>query len=109
LHRLTAWVSRLYMAPMFTIPSLPKLFWLILIIAAVWYGFKYLGLVDKARKRAAVDAARAAAGRAGRARTTGREARGDLAQVEDTVKCRTCGAYVPVRSPSRCGRTDCPF
>ena len=93
---------------MFTIPSLPKLFWLILIIAAVWYGFRYLGLIDKARKRAAVDAARAAAGRAGRARTTGREARADLAQVEDTVKCRICGAYVPARSPSRCGRSRLP-
>jgi hypothetical protein len=94
---------------MFTIPSLPKLFWLILIIAAVWYGFKYLGRIDNARKRAAVDAVRAAAARAGAQRTAGRETRGDLAQVEDTVKCRTCGAYVPVRSPSRCGRSDCPF
>jgi hypothetical protein len=95
---------------MFTIPSLPKLFWLIVIIAAVWYGFKYLGLVDKARKRAAVDAARAAAGRAGAARRpAGREARGDVAQVEDTVKCRACGAYVPVRSPRSCGRGECPF
>ncbi|HSY85775.1 MAG TPA: hypothetical protein VLA85_04335 [Verrucomicrobiae bacterium] len=94
---------------MFTIPSLPKLFWLILIIAAVWYGFKYLGRIDQARKRAAVDAVRAAAARAGAQRTAGRQARGDLAQVEDTVKCRVCAAYVPVRSPSRCGRTDCPF
>jgi uncharacterized protein len=94
---------------MFTIPSLPKLFWLILIIAAVWYGFRYLGRIDKARKQAAVDAVRAAAGRAGAQRTAGRQARADLAQVEDTVKCRTCGAYVPVRSPSRCGRTECPF
>ena len=95
---------------MFTIPSLPKLFWLILIIAAVWYGFRYLGLIDKARKRAAVDAARAAAGRAGAARRpAGREARSDVAQVEDTVKCRSCGSYVPVRSPSRCGRSECPF
>jgi hypothetical protein len=94
---------------MFTIPSLPKLFWLILIIAAVWYGFKYLGRIDKARKRAAVDAVRAAAARAGTQRAAGRQPRGDLAQVEDTVKCRACGAYVPVRSPSRCGRADCPF
>jgi hypothetical protein len=95
---------------MFTIPSLPKLFWLILIIAAVWYGFRFLGRIDKARKRAAVDAVRAAAARAGAQRTAGRQApRGDLAQVEDTVKCRACGAYVPVRSPSRCGRSECPF
>ena len=84
---------------MFTIPSLPKLFWLILIIAAVWYGFRYLGLIDKARKRAAVDAARAAAGRAGRARTTGREARADLAQVEDTVKCRDLRRLCPRPQP----------
>jgi hypothetical protein len=94
---------------MFTIPSLPKLFWLILIIAAVWYGFRYLGLID--RRASAPPSMQPGPGRTRgpRARTTGREARADLAQVEDTVKCRTCGAYVPVRSPSRCGRTDCPF
>ena len=72
---------------MITIPSLPKLILLIGIIVVVWYVFRFLGQVDRARQQAAREAAK----------------------VEDMVKCRTCGAYVPVRNPSRCGRNDCPF
>lgn len=93
---------------MITIPSLPKLILLIGIIVVVWYVFRFLGQVDRARQQAAREAAKAAAAR-GHRRTAGREPRGGVAQVEDMVKCRTCGAYVPVRSPSRCGRNDCPF
>jgi hypothetical protein len=93
---------------MITIPSLPKLILLIGIIVVVWYVFRFLGQVDRARQQAAREAAKAAAAR-GHRPTAGRESRGGVAQVEDMVKCRTCGAYVPVRSPSRCGRNDCPF
>jgi hypothetical protein len=93
---------------MITIPSLPKLILLIGIIVVVWYVFRFLGQVDRARQQAAREAAKAAAAK-GHRRTTGRESRGGVAKVEDMVKCRTCGAYVPVSSPSRCGRNDCPF
>ena len=93
---------------MITIPSLPKLLILIGIIVVVWYVFRFLGQVDRARQQAAREAAKAAAAR-GHRRTTARESQGGVAQVEDMVKCRTCGAYVTVRSPSRCGRNDCPF
>jgi hypothetical protein len=92
---------------MITIPSFSKLILLIVIIVGVWYLFRFLGQVDKARQRAAREAARAAPG-AGR-RQARRDARGSVAQVEDTLKCRACASYVPVRSPSRCGRADCPF
>ena len=27
----------------------------------------------------------------------------------ETVRCRTCGAYVPADRPAACGRGDCPF
>lgn len=91
---------------MITIPSFSKLILLIAIIVVVWYAFRFLGQVDKARQRAA-RAARAAGG-AGR-RQARREPRGSVAQVEDTVKCRTCGSYVPVRGAKSCGRGDCPF
>jgi len=98
---------------MITIPSLPKLLLLIGIIVVVWYVFRFLGQVDRARQQAAREAAKAAAARGhrhtGARQSTARESRGGVAQVEDMVKCRTCGAYVPVRSPSRCGRNDCPF
>ena len=83
---------------MFTLPSLPKLILLLVIVYAVWRGFRFLGGADRARQQAE--------------RMTGqgqKKRRADVANVEDTVKCRVCGAYVPARQPSRCGRSDCPF
>ena len=98
---------------MITIPSFSKLIVLIGIIVLVWYAFRFLGEVERTRKRAAREAAAAAAGHRSRAQAgraqAGRDGRGGLPQVEDTVKCRACGAYVPVRSPTRCGRADCPY
>jgi hypothetical protein len=91
---------------MFTIPSLPKLIVLIGIITAIWYGFRLVGALDRARRQAE-RMARQAPGQA--PRQTSRQRRADVANVEDTVKCRVCGAYVPARQPSRCNRSDCPF
>lgn len=78
--------------------SFEKIFLLIGIIAAVWYGFRFLGALDRARKQAERVAKQAP-----------RQRRPDVANVEDTVKCRVCGAYVPARQPTRCNRSDCPF
>jgi hypothetical protein len=83
---------------MFTIPSLPKLILLIIIVYAVWRGFRFLGAADRARQQAESST-----------RQAPRQRRADVANVEDTVKCRVCGAYVPARQPSRCSRGDCPF
>jgi len=94
---------------MITIPSFSKLILLIAIIVGVWYVFRFIGQVDKARQRAAREAARAAAGAGARRQQARREPRGSVAPVEDTVKCRACGAYVPVRSAKSCGRGECPF
>jgi len=102
---------------MITIPSFSKLILLIAIIVGVWYVFRFIGQLDKARQRAAREAARAAAGAGARRQQARRDPRGDprgdsrgsVAQVEDTVKCRACGAYVPVRSAKSCGRGECPF
>jgi hypothetical protein len=87
---------------MFAVPGLPKLIVLIGIIAAVWYGFRFLGAVDRARRQAERTARQAP-------RQAQRQTRADVANVEDTLKCRVCGAYVPARQPSRCARSDCPF
>ena|SRR5689334_15293243 len=89
--------------PMFTIPSLPKLIVLIGVITAIWYGFRLVGALDRARRQAE-RMARQAPGQAPR-----NQRRADVTNVEDTVKCRVCSAYVPARQPSRCNRSDCPF
>lgn len=95
---------------MIAIPSLPKLILLILIVAAVWYGFRFLGTIERARKQAEQAMRQAAARQQGARQAAGRaRTNPDLSRVEDMVKCRACGAYVSARQPARCGRTDCPF
>lgn len=71
---------------------LTKLVVLAAAIAIAWYGFKFVSRLDE-RRKAKIDNQRA-----------------DAAQsVNETVKCRACGAYVPVNMASNCGRGDCPY
>ncbi len=74
-----------------------KLAVLVGIVVAVWYGFKYIGQLDKARKQA-------------RANKPPRQSGGGTApDVEDTVQCPACGAYVVAKTASPCERPDCPY
>ncbi len=59
--------------------SLPKLLFTVLVIGAVWYGYKLLGRRD-----------------------------GDTG-AGDTVKCLVCGVYVPVEGADNCGKKGCPY
>jgi hypothetical protein len=75
-----------------------KLIVLILVILAVWYGYKYVNRVNEIR-----EALRRRA--AGPARGGGPNR---VLKAEDMTKCRACGAYVAEGAAS-CGRPDCPF
>lgn len=79
--------------------GLTKLIVLVAIVAAVWYGFKLVGRLDEARRQqGGGDAPRRRAARAEKA-----------GEVEDTVRCPVCGAYVVAKSASPCERPDCPY
>lgn len=82
--------------------SLSKLIVLIGVVVAVWYGFKLVGRFQELReaeaRRRTEDARRGA-------RTTP----GARREVEDTVKCRVCAAYVPARGAANCGQAGCPY
>lgn len=80
---------------MFTIPSLGKILVLLAVIALVWYGFKLIGRLDQARKQ------ELRRHEAGAAKKKG--------NVEETVRCRVCDAYVPARGATSCGRPGCPY
>lgn len=73
-----------------------KLAVLVGIVIAVWYGFKVVGQIDKARKQT-------------QANKPPRQPGGDAPEIEDTVQCPTCGAYVVAKSASPCERPDCPY
>lgn len=80
--------------------SLIKLLVLAAIIGAVWYGFKFVGRLDKERKADAKASIRGGRGKH-------RAAPGD--DVEEMVRCEACGAFVVAASARSCGRDDCPF
>jgi uncharacterized protein len=82
--------------------SLGKLLFLAIIIAAVWFGFKYVQRVEEVRRLLREAQRRQQQQRASRAGPQSLEA-------EDLVKCRQCGAYVAARSTTSCGRPDCPW
>lgn len=71
--------------------SFTKLVVLALLIAAVWYGFKWYGRVQKTTKKDTVDAA------------------SNTARGVDTEACPVCGMYVPTASATDCGKAGCPY
>ena len=81
---------------MFGIPSLGKIAVLIGIVLAVWYGFKLVGRLDQARKQQQ---------RGGSPKPKA----GGAPEIEDTVQCPVCKAYVVAKSAGPCDRPDCPY
>lgn len=76
-----------------------KLIVLALVVAVVWYGFRFLGRLQKARKEEAKLRERQGAQPARSA------ARDDgNGTIEDLVPCPSCGAYVRAGSTCSCGR-----
>jgi hypothetical protein len=75
-----------------------KLLVLIVIIAAVWYGFKLV-----ARRNRNVGGRRPP----GRIGPGGHEASDSAAQ--DMESCTVCGTFVPNASAKNCGRDNCPY
>ncbi|WP_158043718.1 PP0621 family protein [Skermanella pratensis] len=76
-----------------------KLLTLVLLIAIVWFGFKFV-----ARSQAIAKAKREMAARreAGLPRPRPHDA-------QEMVRCASCGVYVPAAKADACGRPDCPY
>ena len=94
---------------MFGIPSLQKLLVLAAVIAAVWYGFKFVGRLQDARE--AEQKLRAGGARQPKARwrRSKQPAAPEAPEAEDMVACPVCQAYVPAHGASRCERAGCPY
>jgi hypothetical protein len=67
--------------------SIGKLLVLAAIIAAVWYGFKFVGQI----------------------RNSPQEPSGPDNGAEDMDKCPECGTFVPVSAARHCGRAECRY
>ena len=92
---------------MFGLPSLQKLIVLAVVVAVVWYGFKFLGRLQQARKEEAKlrEAQGGKPARKADSRKAAKEA-GGQGQVEDLVQCPGCGAYVQAGTTCDCGRKN---
>ncbi|MBI1779153.1 MAG: hypothetical protein HYR63_27785 [Proteobacteria bacterium] len=76
--------------------SMTKLLVLAAIIAAVWYGYRWINRVELLRRQAA-------------ARGEPAMGKRPSAPSETMVACSTCGTYVAPRAARSCGRSDCPY
>ena len=78
--------------------SLTKLLLTAFIIAAVWYGFKWLGRLGKTARR-----------ELGKSRTAEGKGAGAVERAEEMEQCRVCGTYVAANGARTCERDDCPY
>ena len=92
---------------MFGIPSFQKLIVLAVILAVVWYGFKFLGRLKATREKEARQRDLRSPDRKNGGATAGEQNR--PIDVEETVVCATCGSYVPARGATSCGKPGCPY
>jgi uncharacterized protein len=75
---------------MFGLPSFSKLALLALAIAVVWFGFRWIGQLQRQRQEQL------------RARKAG-------GKGVDTVHCAVCDSYIAGDAPKGCGRAGCPY
>ena len=78
--------------------SLPKLLFTAIVIAAVWYGFKWF-----ARQQSG------AVGRDAKKPVNGGASGNKGGDTADTEQCGVCGAYVVSGATTNCGKDGCPF
>lgn len=86
---------------MFTIPTLPKILLIVAVIGVLWWWHRRNQI--KRREQAELDRNP----RAGKAKSAPKGGAGK--PIEDMTQCKVCGAYVPAKGATRCGRADCPF
>ncbi len=83
--------------------SLQKLLVLLMVVGAVWYGFRFVTRLQQARDSEGKSRARVKGGKPPASEPSA------SAEVQDMVRCPTCDAFVAARSTAPCGRDDCPY
>jgi len=74
-----------------------KLLTLVLLIAVVWYGYRYVARInDRARAKRKLET-----GNGGLPRPR--------PNAEEMIRCAVCNVYVSATKATSCGRPDCPY
>lgn len=85
--------------------SISKILFTVVVIAAIWYGFKFLQRVQD-KDRESVARYRPDPGVKSGTRNAPKAADDD---VETMIECKTCGSFVAASGARSCGREDCPY
>lgn len=85
---------------MFT-PTPAKLLLLVIVIGVLWWWHRRNQI--KARERAELNRGNPAGRASAKMKNT------PAKPIEDMAQCRTCGAYVPAKGATACGKDRCPF
>ncbi len=83
--------------------SLQKLLVLGIILAAVWYGFKWVGRYQKLQNAKTKNKSRS------KVESEAEDAGDRIDAAEDMVPCAVCGTYVVAAEARCCDRADCPY
>ena len=75
--------------------SLTKLLFTAAVIAAVWYGYKWVGRVQSQR--------------AAEGKLDSNRPRPGPAEAADMIRCPVCDSFVAASAAVSCGRQDCPY
>lgn len=86
--------------------SIQKLLFTGIIIAAIFYGFRWFTEMQRRRDQSVRQRGNGAKPRAPGARGGAKPADDD---VETMVECKVCGSFVAAGSARSCGREDCPY
>ena len=81
--------------------SFAKLIFTVLIVMAIWYGFKWIGRIQELRDANARNQLR----RGEKPEKSSPPAN----NAEDMIKCPACESFVAAKGVSSCGRDDCPY
>lgn len=90
--------------------SLPKLLFTAIVIAAVFYGFRWITQLQQ-RNDERVQKRSSPRKPGGSAASSQQRAasRDDADDVETMIECKVCGSYVAASGARSCGRNDCPY
>jgi len=80
-----------------------KLLFTALIIAAVWYGFKWLGRMQEQQKK------RPHPPQQNNTKSQAAQSTSADAEYEELVACSKCGDFVIADKKSGCGKDGCPY
>lgn len=90
--------------------SFAKVLLLVLVVAVVWFGFRWLTQLTTSAPGGPGLARRDRAQPRESTRESPRQSRAESARaIEDLAPCPRCNAYVSAQEPTACGRVDCPY